>query len=135
VKPTPDIHAWLESFASAVRASNLAAGKQLFAPSVHAFGTVLAEADGIEALGAGQWSVVWPCTRDFRFDPGTLRCSLSRQGDLAAVAGRWSSQRRSDGGLREGRFTLVLSRGDSAGAWKAIHSHFSITPTDHGQLG
>ena len=46
----------------------------------------------------------------------------------------WSSQRISDGTLRQGRSTIVLVRENVADAWVAIHSHFSMTPLDGGQL-
>lgn len=129
----PEIQAWTDAFARAVRSCDFAAGRNLFSPTVRAFGTVAPEVAKVADLQAEQWSAVWPSTGGFEFRPGSLQCELSADQRTAVVTGLWSSQRRADGGVREGRATIVLS-GDS-GTWLATHSHFSVNPTDGGQLG
>lgn len=122
-----EIEGWLRAFARAVRGRDYAAGTALFLPEVVAFGTVAERADGIGALVARQWRVVWETTRDFEFDYPSLRCEVF--GDRAWVAAQWSSS-AADGGAhgarRRGRASLVLARSERR--WRAIHSHFSITP-------
>jgi uncharacterized protein (TIGR02246 family) len=122
-----EIESWLRAFARAVRERDHAAGVALFRPDVVAFGTVAERADGIDALVAKQWRVVWETTCDFEFDYASLRCEVF--GDRAWVASQWSSNAVAGdvrAGRREGRASLVLARSD--GRWRAIHSHFSLAP-------
>lgn len=129
-----EIEGWLRAFARAVRERDYAAGSALFAPEIVAFGTVADRADGIDTLAARQWRVVWETTSGFEFDYASLRCE--RHGDRAWAGSAWSSI--ATGGLtpgrrRAGRASIVLARDDRGDAsrpcWRAIHSHFSLTPT------
>ena len=129
-----EIEGWLRAFAQAVRDQDYAAGSALFAPEIVAFGTVADRADGIDALVARQWRVVWETTSGFEFDYASLRCE--RHGDRAWAASAWSSvatRGLTPGRRRTGRASLVLAREDRGVAprscWRAIHSHFSLTPT------
>lgn len=128
-----DVASWLESFSQAVRERDLAAGNALFANDVCAFGTVIRLAAGRTALADGQWSVVWPKTKGFRFEDGTSQCALSDDGKIAIVTALWCSHRVSDGARREGRATLVLTH-NASDKWLATHTHFSVTPIDDGAL-
>lgn len=118
-----EVEAWLRAFAAAVRARDYASGARLFAPDVIAFGTVAERAAGVDDLAARQWRNVWERTRDFDFDWPSLCCNVA--GDRAFVTSLWSSY-ATDGALRTGRVSLVLGR--EAGGWRALHSHFSLTP-------
>jgi ketosteroid isomerase-like protein len=120
-----EIEEWLRAFAQAVRERDYATGRSLFAPDVVAFGTVAERAEGIDALVARQWRVVWETTRGFEFDAGSLRGE--RHGDRAWIAATWSSVAETEGRRRTGRATLVLARDDRG--WRALHTHFSLTPT------
>ncbi|MCU0670276.1 MAG: nuclear transport factor 2 family protein [Myxococcota bacterium] len=124
-----EIEEWLRAFAKAVRERDYASGRSLFAPDVLAFGTVAERAEGIDALVARQWRVVWETTRGFEFDYGSLRGE--RHGDRAWIAAAWSSMAatgaHAEGRRRTGRATLVLARDDRG--WRALHTHFSLTPT------
>lgn len=123
------IEAWLRAFAGAVRARDYAAGRSLFASEVIAFGTVVERAVGIDTLAARQWKVVWETTRDFDFDYASV-CS-EVVGDRAWVTPLWTSTATAGanaGARRSGRASLVLAR-EGAG-WRALHSHFSLTPRD-----
>jgi ketosteroid isomerase-like protein len=126
-----EIEAWLRAFAGAVRDRDYATGGSLFASDVIAFGTVAERAVGIETLAARQWRVVWETTRDFDFDYGSVRCEVV--GDRAWATSLWTStaDKGPDAGAqRSGRASLVLAR-DGA-RWRAVHSHFSLTPRDPG---
>jgi len=123
-----EVERWLRAFAKAVRERDYTAGRSLFAPDVVAFGTVADRAEGIDALVARQWRVVWETTRGFEFDAGSLRGE--RHGDRAWIAAAWSSVAtgaHADRRRRTGRATLVLAR-DERG-WRALHTHFSLEPT------
>jgi ketosteroid isomerase-like protein len=119
---------WLGAFAAAVRAKDFAAGRALFDPGVIAFGTVCPRADGLDQLVEDQWSVIWNGTSGFDFDYATAECFVA--GAQASIVATWTStgftpDRRPF--QRRGRATLVLHA--SNGLWKAVHSHFSLTPT------
>jgi len=120
-----EVQAWLRAFAGAVRARDYATGARLFADDAVAFGTVAERAAGVEDLAARQWRVVWERTRDFDFDWSSLRCDVA--GERAFVTSLWSSY-AADGARRTGRVSLVLGRETSG--WRALHSHFSLTPRD-----
>jgi ketosteroid isomerase-like protein len=129
-KPDPskaDVIAWLEAFASAVRAGDFATGATLFAPDVVAFGTVGVMMHGLDELMAGQWKHIWTSTTGFHFDLD--KAVIEVHGDVAWAAAPWASVGyRADGTRfdRVGRATFVLqSRG---GRWVALHSHHSMNP-------
>jgi ketosteroid isomerase-like protein len=127
----PDVQAWLDDFAGAVRAADYRAGRRLFAEDVLGFGTVGVVLDGIDALVERQWKRVWGVTSGFRFHADRLACGVD--GGRAWVGAAWTSQgRRPDGSPvdRHGRATYVLERRD--GRWVAVHSHHSLDPAPGG---
>jgi ketosteroid isomerase-like protein len=129
--PTPaDVQAWLERFASAVRAQDLDAGRVLFAHDALGYGTRAATAEGLDALVAAQWGPVWAATSGFAFGPVDLMVVAGAE--HAVVAARWTS-RTSSGALRSGRATLVLTAAPD-GRLLCEHSHFSLDPADGGRL-
>ncbi len=125
----PEIRRWLEDFSAAVRNVDYPAGREMFAEDVLSFGTRNNILIGLEQLERWQWRRVWGGTREFRFDFDTLRCDID--GDLAMVAATWTSEgkRTQDEWFqRSGRATFALRR--VGGEWRAVHSHFSLTPAD-----
>jgi ketosteroid isomerase-like protein len=129
----PEDHAairrWLDAFAAAVRAADYARGAELFDPDALGFGTVVERAEGLNRLAEAQWKRVWDATEGFAFHVGGARIEV--RGDIAWVASTWSSTGVTEGGApfpRSGRATIVLRRrGDG---WRAVHTHFSLTPGD-----
>jgi hypothetical protein len=130
----PDVIAWMNQFSTAVCERDFTAGRKLFSPNVRSFGTLADDIHDLVSLVDRQWSITWQKTQHFEFEPDSTTCHVSDNGCTAIVISKWSSQRSSDGGLRQGRSTIVLVREDIADAWVAIHSHFSMTPLDGGQL-
>ena len=130
----PDVITWMDSFEAAARTRNFSAGRKLFSPNVRSFGTLADDVHDLDSLVDRQWSITWQKTQHFEFEPDSTTCHVSDNGRTAIVFSKWSSQRSSDGGLRQGRSTIVLVREGIADAWVAIHSHFSLTPLDGGQL-
>lgn len=124
---TSPIRTWLRRFAAAVRSRDYAAGARLFAPDVVGFGTVAADVRDIDALVARQWRVIWAASQDFDFDHSSSHVHVA--GDHAWAAALWSSSGQPGGKLarrRSGRATIVFRRIN--GRWRAVHSHFSLTP-------
>lgn len=121
-----EIRAWLEAFATTVRAVDYERGREMFSPDVVGFGTYAGIREGLDALEDGQWRHIWGVTRGFRFRLDELRAGAS--GNLAWVAVPWDSEGKRDGQwfARPGRATLILECRD--GRWLAIHSHFSLYP-------
>ena len=129
---TPEIRAWLDAFAAAVRAADYEAGRRLFAGEVAGFGTVAVMFRDLDALVESQWKRVWGVTSGFRFHTEHLACGV--EGDHAWVAAPWTSQGRTRDGRtfdRHGRATYVLERRD--GRWLAVHSHHSLDPAPAGE--
>ena len=130
---TPDDRAailrWLDAFERAVRTRNFAAGRALCAKQVLGFGTVAARADGLDQLESAQWQCVWPATEGFAFDRSALRCG--GQAGSYWVAAAWSSTGQVESPLaveRRGRATILLR--NSPRGLLAIHTHFSLVPSD-----
>ena len=124
----PEIHEWLRWFAEVVRSRDLEAAKVRFRDDCLAFGTLVTQARGKEALAENQWAPIWNTTRDFDFDYSTLE--VMREGNLAVAALLWSShdcQGAEPHPLREGRATVVLRQ--TADGWVAVHTHFSLNPS------
>jgi hypothetical protein len=130
----PDVIAWMDRFSMAVCARDFSAGRKLFSPNVRSFGTLADDVHDLDSLVDRQWSITWQKTQHFKFETDSTTCHVSDNGRTAIIFSKWSSQRSSDGALRQGRSTIVLVREDIADAWVAIHSHFSLTPLDGGQL-
>jgi ketosteroid isomerase-like protein len=135
MQAVPDfLEKWLKDFSEAVRKRDFASGENLFEDGTVSFGTVCFRAENLDELVARQWRRVWPRTADFDFDYASARAIVT--GDSATVVTGWrSSGFDHDGNSveRSGRATIVLQK--SAAGWKAIHTHFSISPQpDHDPL-
>jgi ketosteroid isomerase-like protein len=127
--------AWLRALERSVRAVDFAAGRELFADDVVAFGTRADVVSGLDNLEHQQWRGVWPNIRDFTFVLEHLQAG--RDGDLAwGVVPFMSTGFHADGTpfSRPGRATIIAER--RGGRWLAKHSHFSLhpgtPPTTHG---
>src|SRR5262249_32543169 len=87
---------------------------------------------GRGALEAGQWAGIWPNIRDFRFDLDQLRSGAD--GDLGWGIVTWDSIGFDEDGApyqRPGRATVIFVR--RQGAWRALHTHFSLYPGTPGR--
>lgn len=127
---TASARRWLAAWGACVASADTDAARPLFDPDVVGFGTRASTALGLERLVADQWSHVWPSISDFAFDVEGALVLVSDDGGQAVVAATWTSTgRRTDGtvGPRPGRATIVVRR-DAAGAWRGVHTHFSLTP-------
>ena len=129
---------WLRTFETVVRGRDFAAGRAMFADDAVAFGTWARAVAGLDNIVREQWQNVWPRIRDFRFEPDA-RVRTSESGDSAWIATGWLTEATGPDGqpfTRPGRGTFVLER--RAGRWLAVHSHFSLLPTQsesaHGRL-
>jgi ketosteroid isomerase-like protein len=127
---------WLRTFEAVVRARDFAAGKTMFAGDAVAFGTWARAVAGLDNIVREQWQNVWPRIREFRFDADAR---VRTSGDHAWIAAGWSTEATGPDGRsfpRPGRGTFVLER--RAGTWLAVHSHFSLLPSQseaaHGRL-
>jgi len=124
-----ELREWLRRWQACVRARDFAGGRRLCAPELIAFGTVADFVEGVDRVMEAQWRRVWPSIRDF-----TIRIDEARgavQGDEAWVAAPWDTLGvRADGTTfpRPGRLTIAFAR--RAGRWLAVHTHFSLTPSD-----
>ena len=83
-----------------------------------------------------QWLNVWPRIQKFSFDADAR---VRSAGDSAWIAAGGSTEATGADGrpfARPGRGTFVLERRD--GKWLAVHSHFSLLPSQsesaHGKL-
>jgi ketosteroid isomerase-like protein len=127
---------WLQTFETAVRARDFTGGRTLFADDAVAFGTWARAVAGLDNIVREQWQNVWPRIRGFRFEPDV---HIGAAGDTAWIAGGWLTEVTGPDGRplsRPGRGTFVLER--RAGRWLAVHSHFSLLPSQsesaHGRL-
>lgn len=127
---------WLRTFEAAVRARDFAAGRTMFAEDAVAFGTWARAVAGLDNIVREQWHNVWPRIRDFRFDADAR---VRTSGNSAWIAAGWQTEATAPDGrpfTRPGRGTFVLERRN--GTWLAVHSHFSLLPTQsdsaHGRL-
>ena len=124
---TPELEEWLRKFSLAVRSRNYEAGKALFDPEVISFGTICFRADAREELENSQWKKVWPSTSGFDFEYDSAVATADAQ--QAVMLASWNSVTENSGGQsikRRGRATLVLQK--NGAQWKAVHTHFSLTP-------
>lgn len=124
---TADLEQWLKAFSQAVRSRDFETGKSLFAPGVVSFGTICFRADARDDLERSQWRKVWPNTRGFDFEYDSAIATVDAQ--QAVILAIWNSVTGNGSGesiSRRGRATLVLWK--TGAHWKAIHTHFSLTP-------
>ena len=127
---------WLRTFETAVRARDFAGGRTMFADDAVAFGTWARAVAGLDNIIREQWQNVWPRIQNFRFGPDA---HVHASGDSAWIAAEWSTEATGPDGRpfnRPGRGTFVLQR--RGGTWLAVHSHFSLLPSQsesaHGRL-
>ena len=119
---------WLRTWQVAINERDYEAARRLFDPSVLGFGTRAKVARGLDDLVDSQWRPTWPVIADFRFDIDDM--VVLAAGENRAILATWTSLGlREDGSDfdRSGRMTLLL-RHDKGESWKAIHTHFSLTP-------
>ena len=133
---TREIMTWLETFEAACRTRDFDAARPMFAEDAVAFGTWARAVHGLASIEREQWRNVWPRIRDFRFEAP----EMGVRGDMAWIAAAWTTEATGPDGrafTRPGRGTFVLER--RAGRWLAVHSHFSLPPTQsesaHGRRG
>jgi ketosteroid isomerase-like protein len=127
---TSTIVEWLQTWQSAINKRAYEVARQMFDPSVLGFGTRKEVVHGLDDLEHLQWRPTWPRIERFRFDVGQLQILLNDH-DIIAAATTWTSLGIRDDGSRfdrAGRMTVILRHDQDADAWKAIHTHFSITP-------
>lgn len=123
----PLVPEWLQDFAATVRARRVDRGREMFHGDCTGFGTVAFRADDVGDLEARQWGRVWPGTRDFDFDYGSVLIQTDRFQAVAIAV--WKSHRIASAAgspPREGRATIVLRL--HAGKLLATHTHFSLRP-------
>jgi ketosteroid isomerase-like protein len=118
---------WLQVFETAVRGRDFAGGRTMFADDAVAFGTWARAVAGLDNIVREQWENVWPRIRGFRFEKDA---HIHASGDNAWIAGEWLTEVTGPDGqpfTRPGRGTFVLER--RGGTWLAVHSHFSLLPS------
>lgn len=121
---------WLRRFERCVREVDYDTARPLFLDSVNCFGSVTHHMRTRRDLIEQQWKRVWPNIDDFTFDEDALDVQLSDDGEMACLILPWASTGYRDGRpfSRRGRVTLLLRRDPAGGAWRAYHSHYSLTP-------
>ena len=125
------VRSWLDEWAEAIRANDIARGEALFSPEASGFGTVTLMTDGLADLVARQWCEVWPRTSGFRFGHDAMRIRVSPDAMQACVQTLWHSFSKDGadvGRRRTGRATIVLTRPAPDAAWRGAHTHFSMWP-------
>ena len=125
--PSSCLKKWLQDFSAAVRRHDFGAGKILFDATSDSFGTVCYRAKNLDELVARQWRKVWPNIQNFEFEYNSARAIETPE--LAAVLAGWRSTTLDQTRNlieRRGRATIVLKKFPDG--WKALHTHFSITP-------
>jgi ketosteroid isomerase-like protein len=133
---TDEVATWLTTFEAACRARDFDTGRTMFAEDALAFGTWARAVSGLSNIEREQWKNVWPRISNFTFEE---KPTVRVVGDMAWIAAAWSTQATGPDGkpfTRPGRGTFVLERRN--GRWLAVHSHFSLPPTQseqaHGKL-
>lgn len=126
-----ELSAWLDEWASYVRARDYTAARALFHPDVIGFGTRMHVVEGLDLLERDQWRNVWGTIDGFRFLTDEMRCGSDADEVLAWAIVPWSSTGFHDDGTpfdRPGRATILFTRSDSTAPWRAIHTHISLAP-------
>jgi hypothetical protein len=128
MKAVPEfVENWLKFFSRSVRDQDFGAGKMLFDATADSFGTVCFRAENLDELVARQWCQVWPNIQNFEFEYDSARAIETPA--LAIVLAGWRStalDQTRNLVERRGRATIVLK--NFPAGWKALHTHFSITP-------
>lgn len=123
------VHHWIAAWGAEVEAADLAAGRRRFDPDVVAFGTHAHVVHGLGALHDEQWARVWPAITDFSFRLDDLVVLASPDGCQAVAVVGWDSTGFTTDGEpfdRPGRATVVVQREEPGGAWRGVHTHFSL---------
>jgi ketosteroid isomerase-like protein len=127
--PKP-LKSWLRNFSKAVRDRDFVSGRRLYDVCVVSFGTVRFRAEGLDELFSRQWQAAWPKTRNFDFEYDSAAALVEKSRAVIIVS--WTSTvciRVKKFVKRRGRATIVLQK--YASGWKAIHTHFSISPASN----
>jgi len=125
------IREWLNEFTEHVCEVDYESARKMFHPGVIGYGSHTNVVYSIDNLILKQWQKIWPHIDHFSFDYDRLECDLSDDECLASVRTKWTTTGyRPDGTSfnRPGRVTIVLVRDNTASAWKAKHTHFSLDP-------
>lgn len=132
---TPEQHAeikdWFDEWGSYVAAVDYDAARPLFHPEAIGFGTYMEYVRGLDQLEARQWRSIWSTTAGFQFLTERLICGVSSDGRQAWGIVPWTSTGFHEDGAsfdRPGRATVLFLREDSDEPWRAIHTHFSLSP-------
>ncbi len=130
-KAVASVMAWLGEWEDAIASNDIPRGEALFAPEASGFGTVTLRTEGRADLIERQWREVWPRTREFAFERETMAVHVSPDARLASVQALWRSFSNDGddvGRERNGRATIVLTRGGGDAPWRCTHTHFSMWP-------
>lgn len=130
-----EVRVWLAAWGACVARRDFEGARPQFHQDVIGFGTKEAVAHGLTNLERDQWRGVWPKIEDFAFDAEGADVWIGPDGRMAVIAASWDSTGRTVDGTtfpRAGRATAVLQRDDTASDWLAVHTHFSLLPTDPG---
>ncbi len=122
---------WLKTFEDCVRKVDYERAKPMFYPDAYCFGSVAELVQSLDSLVKKQWSKIWPNSKEFAFDIDQLCCHVDDQEKMACLILPWTSKGfHKDGSSfrRPGRVTVVLLKDVESGAWRAIHTHYSLTP-------
>jgi len=125
-EPVQAVEKWFDAFGSYVAAESYEPARKMVAEDVVAFGTKAELVEGLDYLVDEQWKGIWPNIEEFTFEDVRARGT----GDRAWAAATWTSTGFDEDGEpfhRPGRATVVIRRDDD-GAWRAIHTHFSLFP-------
>jgi ketosteroid isomerase-like protein len=121
---------WLETWQIKINGRDYAGARDLFDPEVLGYGTRTGIAHGLDELEQKQWRPTWSEIERFRFNLQELTL-LPEGPNMVVACTTWTSLGiRADGSRfdRAGRMTLVLRRTDASEPWRALHTHFSVSP-------
>ena len=125
------IRQWFAEWSVNVAEVDFVPARALFEDNVAGFGTHMDVVEGLDALENGQWRSVWPTIEDFSFNLPSLKVAISPDRRLAMGIITFASTGIGADGHRfnrPGRATVAFARPRRNAAWKAIHSHVSLTP-------
>ena len=125
------IRDWFTTWTGFVRQVDFISSRKLFHNDVIGFGTYMDVVTGLDALEKQQWRSIWPTIQDFQFLVDGMQAIVSPDRLQATAILRWSSTGfKEDGSTypRNGRATVVLSRGSVDEPWLGSHTHVSLNP-------